>query len=110
MRSLSCGMTLPLRLYVAGLAEKRISTSISNCTGIAADLHVALFENVEQADLHQFVEFRQFVHRENAAVHARNEAEVQGFFGAMLVPPASLAGSISPMMSANFVPGASRSA
>ena len=29
---------------------------------------------------------------------------------AMLVPPASLAGSISPMMSANFVPGLSRSA
>jgi len=29
---------------------------------------------------------------------------------AMLVPPASFAGSISPMMSANFVPGASRSA
>ena len=50
--------------------------------GIAADLHVALFQNVEQADLHQFVEFRQFVDGKNAAVHARDEAEVQGFFGA----------------------------
>ena len=48
---------------------------------IAANLHVALFEDVEQADLHQFVEFRQFVHGEDAAVHARDQAEVQRFLG-----------------------------
>ena len=48
---------------------------------VAADLHVALFENVEQADLHQFVQLGQFVHREDAAVHARNQAEVQRLFG-----------------------------
>ena len=77
---------------------------------ITANLHVALFENVEQADLHQFVQFRQLVHGEDAPVHAGNQAEVQGSSADMLVPAASLAGSISPITSANFVPGASRSA
>ena len=48
---------------------------------IAADLHVALFEDVEQADLHQFVQLGQFVHGEDAAVHPRNQAEVQGLLG-----------------------------
>ena len=48
---------------------------------IATNLHVAFFQNVEQADLHQFVQFRQFVHREQTAMHARNESEVQGVFG-----------------------------
>ena len=48
---------------------------------IAADLHVALFQNVEQPDLHQFVELGQFVHGENAPVHAGNQAEVQGLLG-----------------------------
>ena len=48
---------------------------------IAADLHVALFEDVEQADLHQFVQLGQFVHGENAAVHARNQPEMQRLFG-----------------------------
>ena len=48
---------------------------------IAANLHVAFFENVEQADLHQFVQFRQFVHRKDAAMHARNQPEVQRLFG-----------------------------
>ena len=82
MRSFSCGMTLPLRLYVAGLAENKISTSMSKLHRIAANLHVALFQNVEQADLHQFVQLRQFVDRKNAPVHARNQTEVQCFLGA----------------------------
>ena len=49
--------------------------------GIAADLHVAFFEDVEEPDLHQLVEFRQLVHGEDAAVHARDEPEVQRLFG-----------------------------
>ena len=48
---------------------------------VAADLHVALFEDVEQADLDQFVEFGDLVHGEDAAVHPRDEAEVQGVLG-----------------------------
>ncbi len=48
---------------------------------VSADLHVALFENIEQAHLHQFVQLRQFVDGEDAAVHPRNEPEVQGLFG-----------------------------
>ena len=48
---------------------------------IAANLHVALFQDVEQADLHQLVELGQFVDGEDAAVHARNQPEVQGLFG-----------------------------
>ena len=48
---------------------------------VAADLHVALFEDVEQADLHQFVELGHLVHGEDAAVHARDQAEVQGLLG-----------------------------
>ena len=82
MRSLSCGMTLPERLYVAGFALNRISTSMSNLHRVAADLHVALFENVEQADLHQLVELGQLVHGEDAAVQPRDEAEVQRVFDA----------------------------
>ena len=48
---------------------------------IAANLHVALFEDVEQTDLHQFVQFGHLVHGEDAAVHARNQAEVQRLLG-----------------------------
>ena len=48
---------------------------------IAANLHVALFQNVEQADLHQLVQLGQLVHGEDAAVHARDQPEVQGLFG-----------------------------
>ena len=48
---------------------------------VAANLHVALFEDVEQADLHQLVQFGQFVHGEDAAVHPRDQAEVQRLFG-----------------------------
>ncbi len=48
---------------------------------VAANLHVALFEDVEQADLHQLVQFGHFVHGEDAAVHARDQPEVQGLFG-----------------------------
>ena len=81
MRSFNCGMTLPLRLYVAGLAEKRISTSMSKRIGIAADLHVALFEDVEQPHLDQLVQFGQLVDGEDAPVHARDQAEVQGLLG-----------------------------
>ena len=46
--------------------------------GIPADLHVALLENVEHPHLHEFVELRQLVHREDAAVHPGDEAEVKG--------------------------------
>ncbi len=49
--------------------------------GIAANLHVAFFENVEQTDLDQFVQFGQFVNRKDAAMHPRNQAKVQRFFG-----------------------------
>ena len=48
---------------------------------VAADLHVALFEDVEQADLDQLVQFGHLVHGEDAAVHARDQAEVQGLLG-----------------------------
>src|SRR5204863_9967281 len=48
---------------------------------VAADLDVALFEDVEEADLDQLVQLRQFVDGENAAVHAGDEAEMEGFFG-----------------------------
>ena len=77
-------MTLPLRLYVAGFAEKRMRMSRSNWIWIAADLDGTshqLFEDVEQADLHEFVEFRHLVHGEDAAVHARDEAKMQGILG-----------------------------
>ena len=48
---------------------------------IAANLHVALFQDVEQADLHQFVQLGQFVHGEDAAVHPRDQPEVQRLLG-----------------------------
>ena len=48
---------------------------------IAADLHVALFQDVEQPHLHQLVQFRQLVHGEDAAVHAGDQPEVQRLFG-----------------------------
>ena len=54
---------------------------MSKRTGIAADLHVALFEDVEQAHLHQLVQLGQFVDGEDAAVHARDQPEVQGLLG-----------------------------
>ena len=81
MRSLSCGITLPERLYVAGLAREEDQHVDVELDRVAADLHVALFEDVEQADLHQLVELGQLVHGEDAAVHARDEAEVQGVLG-----------------------------
>ena len=43
---------------------------------VAADLHVALFEHVEQADLDALGEVGQLVDREDAAVGARDEAVV----------------------------------
>ena len=57
---------------------------------VAANLHVALFQDVEHADLHQLVQFRQFVHREDAAVHAGNQPEVQGVFGRHAHPASQL--------------------
>ena len=81
MRSLSCGITLPQRLYVAGLAREEDQHVDVELDRVAADLHVALFEDVEQADLHQLVELGQLVHGEDAAVHARDQAEVQGLLG-----------------------------
>jgi hypothetical protein len=54
---------------------------MSNWTGYAADLDVALFEDVEEADLDEIVEVGELVHREDAAVHAGDEAKVQSIFG-----------------------------
>ena len=48
---------------------------------IAANLHVALFQDVEQPDLHQLVELGQLVHGEDAAMHPRDQAEVERFLG-----------------------------
>ena len=48
---------------------------------IAADLHVPLFQDVEQADLHQLVQLGQLVHGKDAPVHARNQTEVERFLG-----------------------------
>ena len=45
--------------------------------GIPANLHVPLFEDVEHPHLHEFVEFGQLVHGEDAAVHPRDQAEVK---------------------------------
>ena len=50
--------------------------------GIAADLHVALFEDVEQADLHEFVKLGQLIHREDATVQTWDQAEVERVFDA----------------------------
>ena len=63
---------------VGGEEDQHVDVELDR---VAADLHVAFFENIEQADLHQFVEFRQLVHGENAAVHPRDQAEVQRLFG-----------------------------
>src|SRR5690606_22901214 len=46
--------------------------------GVAADLDVAFLEDVEEADLDEVVEVGEFVHGEDAAVHAGDEAEVEG--------------------------------
>ncbi len=48
---------------------------------IPADLHVALLQDIEQADLHQFVQFGQFVHGKDAAMHARDQPEMERFLG-----------------------------
>ena len=45
---------------------------------VAADLHVALLEHVQQPDLDALREVGQFVDGEDAAVGARNEAVVEG--------------------------------
>src|SRR5207302_4374010 len=45
-----------------------------------ADLHIALFDEVQQADLDPFGEVGQFVDREDAAIRARDEPIVDGQF------------------------------
>ena len=67
-----------VRRRVGGEQDQHVDIELDR---IAANLHVALFENVEQADLHQLVELRHLVHGEDAAVHPRDQAEVQGLFG-----------------------------
>ena len=81
MRSFNCGITLPEAVVGARVRAEENQHVEVELDRIAADLHVAFFEDVEQADLNEFVEFRDFVHGEDAAVHARDEAEVQGIFG-----------------------------
>ena len=81
MRSFNCGITFPLRLYVAGLAENRIMHVEVESDRVAANLHVPLFEDIEQADLNQLVQLRELVHRKDPSVHSRNESEVQRLFG-----------------------------
>ena len=53
---------------------------------VAADLHVALLEDVEQPDLDALGEVRQLVDREDAAVGARDEAVVDGELVAEVAP------------------------
>jgi len=48
---------------------------------VAADLDVALLEDVEEPDLHELVEVGELVHREDAAVLPRDEAEVERLLG-----------------------------
>ena len=81
MRSFNCGITLPERLNVARVRAEEHQHVEVELDRIAANLHVAFFENVEQPDLDQFVEFRDFVHGEDRAVHPRNQAEVQRVLG-----------------------------
>ena len=47
---------------------------------VATDLHIALFEHVEQTDLDALGKVGQFVDRKDAAVGARNEAVMQSQF------------------------------
>src|SRR5205807_4648737 len=61
---------------VGGEENEHIEVELNR---VAANLHVAFFEDVEEADLHQLVQLGNFVHGEDAAVHARDQAEVQGF-------------------------------
>ncbi len=45
-------------------------------------MHVAFFQHIEETYLHQFIKVGKFVHGKDAAVHARNQTEVQGVFRA----------------------------
>src|SRR5665213_749011 len=47
--------------------------------GITAHLNVPFFQNIKEGDLHQIFQIGKFVHREDAAVHAGDKAEVDGF-------------------------------
>ena len=67
-----------VRRRVGGEEDQHVDVELDR---VAADLHVALFEDVEQADLHQLVQLRDLVHGEDAAVHARDQAEVQRLLG-----------------------------
>ena len=74
-------MTLPravVRRRVGREEDQHVEVELDR---VAANLHVALFEDVEQADLHQFVQLGHLVHGEDAAVHARDQAEVQRLLG-----------------------------
>ena len=62
-------------LGVGGRDEQHIERKADLVT---ADLHVALFEHVEQADLDALGEVGQLVDREDAAVGARHHAVVDG--------------------------------
>src|SRR5207245_6832544 len=48
--------------------------------GIATNLDVALFQNVEEPDLDQLIQLRYLIHGKDPAVHAWDEAEVESFF------------------------------
>src|SRR6185312_8976180 len=67
-----------VRGRVGGEEDEHVEVELD---GVAADLHVAFFEDVEEADLDEFVQFGDFVHGEDAAVHARDEAEVERVLG-----------------------------
>ena len=45
-----------------------------------ANLDVPFLENIKHAHLHQFVQFRELVHGEDAAMHARNQPEMKRRF------------------------------
>ena len=105
MRSFNCGMTLPLRLYVDGLAENRISTSMSNFTGkprictsrSSRMLNRPTCTNSSSSGNSFMAKMPRCMRGISPKCNASSAD--------MLVPPASLAGSISPMMSANWCPG-----
>ena len=60
------------------ICAKTRQRSSSSRTGIAANLDVAFLEHVEQADLDLGRQVGQLVHAEDAAIAARDQAEVHG--------------------------------
>ena len=63
---------------IGGEEEHHVDVELDR---IATDLDVAFLEDVEHPHLDQFVELRQLVHGEDAAVHPGDEAEVEGLLG-----------------------------